>query len=371
MIKKTLQLEGFLFLHKQETMNRTEKIVQFDPNGPGQLGSNLFGLPFDVEESEIVIIPVPWEVTVSYASGTANGPSSVLKASLQIDLFDPDVPEAWKSGMHLLKENEEIKEESLILRNRAEKHIEALASGISLEIGNDPLSSIDQACENMNAYVQSESEKWLKAGKIVGLLGGDHSTPLGFIQTLAKRYPSFGILQIDAHMDLRIAYEGFTYSHASIMYNALKINQVSKLVQVGIRDYCEEEIQVMRNEGERVKTYFDDQLKFDAYQGKLWHNQVNEIISQLPQHVYVSFDIDGLDPKLCPNTGTPVAGGLEYHQAIYLLNALAKSGKEIIGFDLNEVAPGEDEWDANVAARLLFKLCVFTGISKGLFSPVR
>jgi agmatinase len=223
----------------------------------------------------------------------------------------------------------------------------------------------------MNAFVASECVKWLSAGKIVGLLGGDHSTPLGFMQALSKHYPSFGILQIDAHMDLRIAFEGFTYSHASIMYNSLKINQVSKLVQVGIRDYCEEEIQVMRNEGNRVKTYFDDQLKFDAYQGKLWHNQVNEIIAQLPQHVYVSFDIDGLDPKLCPNTGTPVAGGLEYHQAIYLLNALAKSGKEIIGFDLNEVAPGEDEWDANVGARLLFKLCVFAGISKGLFPAAR
>jgi len=364
-------LEGFLFLHKQQPMNKSEKIAQFDPNGPGQLGSNLFGLPFDAEESEIVIIPVPWEVTVSYAGGTADGPSSILEASLQVDLFDPDAPEAWKSGIHLLEENAEIKEQSLVLRDRAEQHIESLASGVPQEHENELLTSIEQACENMNAFVASECEKWLSAGKIVGLLGGDHSTPLGFMQALSKHYPSFGILQIDAHMDLRIAYEGFTYSHASIMYNALKINQVSKLVQVGIRDYCEEEIQVMHSEGNRVKTYFDDQLKFDAYQGKLWHNQVNEIIAQLPQHVYVSFDIDGLDPKLCPNTGTPVAGGLEYHQAIYLLNALAKSGKEIIGFDLNEVAPGEDEWDANVGARLLFKLCVFAGISKGLFSAAR
>jgi len=358
-------------LHKQQTMNKSEKIAQFDPNGPGQLGSNLFGLPFDAEESEIVIIPVPWEVTVSYAGGTAFGPSSILEASLQVDLFDPDAPEAWKSGIHLLEENADIKEQSLVLRDRAEQHIESLASGVPQVHENELLSSIEQACENMNAFIASECEKWLSAGKIVGLLGGDHSTPLGFIQALSKHYPSFGILQIDAHMDLRISYEGFTYSHASIMYNALKINQVSKLVQVGIRDYCEEEIQVMRNEGNRIKTYFDDQLKFDAYQGKLWHNQVNEIIAQLPQHVYVSFDIDGLDPKLCPNTGTPVAGGLEYHQAIYLLNALAKSGKEIIGFDLNEVAPGEDEWDANVGARLLFKLCVFAGISKGLFSAAR
>lgn len=352
-------------------MTKAEKIAQFDPNGPGQVGSNLFGLPFNAEESDIVIIPVPWEVTVSYGGGTAEGPSAILEASLQVDLFDPDAPEAWKSGIHLLEENTDIKEQSLVLRDRAEKHIEALSNGMDQEHGEELLASISVACEKMNALVETETGNLLDAGKVVGLLGGDHSTPLGFMQALSKRYPSFGILQIDAHMDLRIAYEGFTYSHASIMYNALKIPQVSKLVQVGIRDYCEEEIHVMTNQNGRVKTYFDDQLKFNAYQGMTWKEQVSDIISQLPDHVYISFDIDGLDPKLCPNTGTPVAGGLEYHQAVFLLNELAKSGKKIIGFDLNEVAPGEDEWDANVGARLLFKLCVFAGISKGLFPAAR
>lgn len=364
-------MEGFLFLPHPILMTKAEKIAQFDPNGPGQLGNNLFGLPFNAEESDIVIIPVPWEVTVSYGGGTAEGPAAILEASLQVDLYDPDSPEAWKSGIHLLPEDEEIKEQSLVLRDRAELHIEALSKGTLQEHGEELLATISSACEQMNSSVESVCSKWLDAGKLVGLLGGDHSTPLGFMQALAKRYPSFGILQIDAHMDLRIAYEGFTYSHASIMYNALKIPQVTQLVQVGIRDYCEEEIHVMKNHSPRVKTFFDDQLKFNAYNGNTWKDQVAEIISHLPQHVYVSFDIDGLDPKLCPNTGTPVAGGLEYHQAVYLLGELARSGKEIIGFDLNEVAPGEDEWDANVGARLLFKLCVFAGISKGLFQAAR
>ncbi len=352
-------------------MTKAEKIAQFNPNGPGQIGSNLFGLPFNLEESDIVIVPVPWEVTVSYMGGTAQGPEAILNASLQVDLYDPDAPEAWKSGIFLLEEDDSIKEESAVLRDRAEIHIDSLANGTSQEHGDELLSIISSACEQMNAKVKSITSDLLDSGKIVGLLGGDHSTPLGFMQALAQKHPEFGILQIDAHMDLRIAYEGFTYSHASIMYNALKIPQVKKLVQVGIRDFCEEEIHVMQNHKDKVKTYFDDQLKFNAYQGITWKEQVTEIIAQLPHYVYVSFDIDGLDPKLCPNTGTPVAGGLEYHQAIYLLSELSKSGKKIIGFDLNEVAPGDDEWDANVGARLLLKLCVFTGISQGLFSSAR
>ena len=364
-------MEGFLFLCLSILMTKAEKIAQFDPNGPGQIGSNLFGLPFTAAESEIIILPVPWEVTVSYGGGTAEGPAAILEASLQVDLFDPDAPDAWKSGFHLLEDDPDIKEESLVLRDRAELHIEALANGVPQEHAVELLASISEACEKMNAHVEEHTGKWLDAGKVVGLLGGDHSTPLGFMQALAKRHPSFGILQIDAHMDLRIAYEGFTYSHASIMYNALKIPQITKLVQLGIRDYCAEEIHVMQNHADRVKTYFDDQLKFNSYQGMTWKDQVTKIIADLPQLVYVSFDIDGLDPKLCPNTGTPVAGGLEYHQAVYLLSELSRSGKQIIGFDLNEVSPGEDEWDANVGARLLFKLCVFAGISKGLFPAAR
>jgi agmatinase len=95
--------------------------------------------------------------------------------------------------------------------------------------------------------------------------------------------------------------------------------------------------------------------------------QCREIVDALPEKVYVSFDIDGLNPALCPNTGTPVAGGLEFSQAVYLLRSLVHSGKKIIGFDLNEVAPGDDEWDANVGARMLLKLAVFAGLSNGIF----
>jgi agmatinase len=342
-------------------MNKAEKIAQFDANGPGQKESNLFGLPFDAEESDIVILPVPWEVTVSYKRGTALGPEAIHAASLQVDLYDSDSPDCWKKGIHMLPLNEELQGINSELRDRAERHIRSLGEGTD----EDPeiLETINSACEQMVEWVEEQTTILLTQGKLVGLLGGDHSTPLGFLKALSKRYPRFGILQLDAHMDLRNAYEGFTYSHASIMHNALKLPQVSKLVQVGIRDYCEEELAFVKNSTNRVVTFFDEDLKTERYEGTTWKSQVQRIVSELPELVYVSFDIDGLDPKLCPNTGTPVAGGMEYHEAVYLLRELARSGKKIIGFDLNEVAPGSDEWDANVGARLLFKLCTFFSLA--------
>jgi agmatinase len=208
----------------------------------------------------------------------------------------------------------------------------------------------------------------MNKGKLVALLGGDHSTPFGMLQALAEKYPAFAILQIDAHADLRPAFEGFTYSHASIMYNALTIPQVSKIVQVGIRDFCQQEAELIQNSNGRIKTFFDRDLKQARYSGKNWAQQVQEIIAELPNEIYISFDIDGLDPKLCPNTGTPVAGGFEFEEITYLIQEISKSGKKIIAVDLNEVSPGvNDEWDANVGARMLYRICNLMALSNGQF----
>jgi agmatinase len=344
-------------------MTKEEKINAFDPNGVGLIESNIFGLPFSKEESDIVLLPVPWEVTVSYSAGTADGPLAIFEASKQVDLYDIDAPNVWKSGIYMLDADEQIKMLSDNSRAIAEQHIEAIMENIPSLLNNE----IDIACKKLNDWVEENTSKLLQQNKIVGLIGGDHSTPLGYLRTLAKKYSDFGILQIDAHCDLRDAYEGFEFSHASIMFNALKIPQISKLVQVGIRDFCEAEVNLIKQSNGRIQTFFDYQLKESQFEGESWKTQVDRIVKHLPKHVYISFDIDGLDPKLCPSTGTPVAGGLEYQQAVYLIKAVQESNREIIGFDLNEVAPGETEWDANVAARLLYKMCVFTGKSKGLF----
>jgi agmatinase len=142
------------------------------------------------------------------------------------------------------------------------------------------------------------------------------------------------------------------------MYNALdKIPAIEKLVQVGIRDYCEEELDYINNSNGRVKTYFDRDIKNRMFEGETWKQVVDEIVNQLPQHVFISFDIDGLDPKLCPHTGTPVQGGFESEQVFYLLKKVFDSGRKIIGFDLNEVGVSNNEWDENVGARVLYKLC--------------
>jgi agmatinase len=197
------------------------------------------------------------------------------------------------------------------------------------------------------------------------ILSGDHSNAGGTIAgiKMAKPKSKLGVIWIDAHADLRIAYEGFTYSHASIMYNVLStIPQVNKLVQVGIRDYCDEELEMINTSNGRIKTYFDRDIKARQYEGETWKAICNDIIASLPQKVYISFDIDGLDPKLCPNTGTPVPGGFEAEQIFYLFRLLHESGKQLIGFDLNEVSSGShtgDGIDAITGARVLFKLCNF------------
>lgn len=348
-------------------MKKQDKIKNFDPNGIGQLNDGMFGLPFSVEECETVLIPVPWEVTVSYSGGTADGPQAILDASYQVDLYDPIVKDAWKLGIAMDELSEEVRQKSDKWRLAAERYINELANGAD---ENDAelkkiSTNIQAECVWLNNWVKERCLHYLNQNKIVGLIGGDHSTPLGMMQALAEKFGNFTILQIDAHADLRNAYEGFEFSHASIMFNALKINQVEKLVQVGIRDYCEEELNLM-NSHPKVKTFFDRDIKYAQYNGDSWDRIVNRIINELPQNIYLSFDIDGLDPKLCPNTGTPVAGGFEVEQILFLLEKIVKSGRKIIAFDLNEVTPGVgNDWDANVAARLLYRICNLVAMSNG------
>lgn len=344
-------------------MTKQDKINQFDPNSVGDVNANVFGLPFSTSESETVLIPVPWEVTVSYGGGTVNGPEQIFEASFQVDLHDPFVKDAWKMGIAMDDINETLKDKSDTYRPVAEVIIDRQCNG-ELATAIAEIKDVDAACAEMNAWVKQRSLHFLKQNKTVGLIGGDHSTPFGMIQALSEHTGEFAILQIDAHADLREAYEGFEFSHASIMYNALKINQVKKLVQVGIRDYCQAELDIINQSKGRIKTFFDRDIKQHLYQGKTWDAICKEIVAELPQHIYLSFDIDGLDPKLCPGTGTPVAGGFETEQVLYLLEQIVAAGKTFIAFDLNEVG-GEDEWNANVASRLLYRIANLVAYSQG------
>ena len=331
--------------------------MHFDPSGPAS-GDGIYGLPFSPEESRVVLIPVPWEATVSYGAGTARGPEAILEASRQVDLLDRETGRPYEGGIAMVAASKEVRAWSEEARALARPVIEAGGAGQNPAL-QSACSAVNALGERMNAWVEVETEAWLGKGKLVGIVGGDHSVPFGAIRAVARKHPGVGILHIDAHCDLRDAYEGFRWSHASIMYNVFReIPEVSRIVQVGIRDYCDAEDTLIRENPTRLRTYFDADLKRKLFDGEAWNRIAGRIIADLPQDVYVSFDIDGLDPALCPHTGTPVVGGLSFGEATALLRTIGESGRRIVAFDLNEVAPdpeGKSEWDGNVAARLLYK----------------
>lgn len=346
-------------------MSTSKALLQsFDPNSIGIDNGNLLGLPFDYESAQVIVLGVPWEVTVSYRAGTAAAPQRILEASRQLDIFDFDDPEGWKQGIFMSEIPAHIQQKNAVVRQDAARIIQTLEQGEQIESHPELvqlLQAINQECQTVNQWLYEQAQKAIAQGKQVGVVGGDHSVPLGYLQALADQYPDFGILHIDAHADLRDAYEGFEFSHASIMFNALQLPQISKLVQVGVRDLCHDEVNLIQRSQGRVVPYYDSMLKEKLYSGFSWLDICKQIVAELPQQVYISFDVDGLDPKLCPNTGTPVPGGLELEQTFCLFREVVNSGRQIIGFDLVEV--GNAEWDGNVGARIVYKLCNLMGLS--------
>ena len=348
-------------------MSRKIKIENFDPNGVGVHNGRFIGLPFDREEAKVVLIQAPWDVTVSSSSGTCLGPANILESSYQLDLFDDFVEDAWKMGLYLEPQDQTLLDQNKHLRETAETYIEALEGDqeISLEM-IAARNKINLACKDMLSQVEEKCTSILDNKQHFGIIGGDHSVALAGIKAISKKHTHFGILQIDAHMDLRKAYEGFEYSHASIFYNAMQIQEVDKLVQVGIRDYCEEEVVFAKKEKERIKVYTDTMMQESIFKGANFDQICTEIIDQLPEDVYISFDIDGLMPNYCQNTGTPVPGGLSFAEAKYLIKKLVLSNRRIIGFDLCEVAGSGHKYDGNVGARIAYLLSNYMGKSQNL-----
>jgi agmatinase len=344
--------------------------MPFDPNAAALEDSGIFGLDCSFEEAQLIFLPVPWEATTSYGGGTSKGPQAILEASRQVDLFEGEVTNPYEAGFHLLTESESVRKWNKKAKKHAQKIIKKGGEiGKSKELKKS-LEEVNALGEKLNNFIFVETQKLLKQKKRVGIIGGDHSVPFGALKAIAEKHPSFGILHFDAHSDTRIAFEGFKWSHASIMYNVLEnIPQVKNLVQVGIRDFCEQEFDYCHQQKSRVSVFFDQQLSQEKFEGKSWKDITQKIIASLPQEVWISFDIDGLDPRFCPHTGTPVPGGLDFNEAIFVISSLVRSGRKIIGFDLNEVSPSpdkDDSWDANVGARLLYKLSAWMMASQEL-----
>lgn len=335
----------------------------FDPSGVAIRNGQFLGLDVSLQDARMVLLSLPWDVTTSYRPGTVNGPEAVLNASYQLDLYSPYLENVADVKLHTLELPEIWRKKSAEARKDAEAYIHFLEEGgdpsDSPEM-QDKLAACNRICRELHAWSQKIAAEHLRAGRCVLTLGGDHSVSLGPIRAAAEHYGELSVLHFDAHADLRAAYEGFEDSHASIMFNVMRDPKVTRLVQVGIRDVSEFEIAFIQKD-KRVKTFFDWTLKEREGAGESWKSICEDIVSQLGPKVYISFDIDGLDPKLCPNTGTPVPGGLEMHQATQLIQAVVKSGRQVVGGDLVEVAPGTDnEWDGNVGARTLFQMMIAT-----------
>lgn len=335
----------------------------FDPNAAAPPGSGIFGLPTTPSESLVHVLPVPFDATTSYRKGAARGPEAVLRASRQVDLFDLAYARPYEAGIALLEVDPDIP--------RWNAEATALAQPIIDRGGADPgdataqraLARVNELCAALNTRVAALAGRSIAEGKLVALLGGDHSVPFGAFAAAAARWPGLGLLHVDAHSDLRLAYEGFEWSHASILRNAMeRLPGIARLVQVGIRDLCEEEFEWLASHADRAGALFDRELAECRAEGGSVRSLVRRAIAPLPDNVWITFDVDGLDPMLCPNTGTPVPGGLSWGEALLLLDEVVRSGRSIVGFDLNEVSPGladaedHDSWDAVVGARLLYKL---------------
>lgn len=342
---------------------------KINPNNQAT-GQGIYGLPYLEKESKVVYLSIPWEATTSYGQGTSLGPLAIFKASFQMDLFDLDFLDPYAVGLFMRPSpikiknwNKKAKQEAQkIIKNQDKKKNKSLLQS---------LTTVNELSDKLNQWVYEESCKIIKNNQIPIVVGGDHSTPFGAIRAYGQKYSNLGVLHFDAHSDTRQAYMGFLHSHASIMRNVLEnIPSISKLVQVGIRDFCEEEFHYTQNNPQRCKVYFDQSLQRRKQGGESFLQIAQEIAASLPQEVYISIDIDGLDPKYCPHTGTPVPGGLDYQELITIVYAVYKSGRTIVGFDLVEVAPSQDkmknEWDANVGMRLLYKLTAFTLASQQL-----
>lgn len=355
-------------------------MTTFDPDGAAT-HDGIYGLPHGIDEARVVVVPVPFDATTSYRDGTRNGPAAVLEASRQVDLHDMDFGDPWRAGIAMLPLAGKLPRDVARLNRRARPHAEkVLAVGGRVEGRPQLVRALDlanDACGELNAMVHAEVAAILQRGQIPLLLGGDHATPFGAIQACAELHPGLGILHVDAHADLRDAYEGFTWSHASIMNNVVtRIPSLDVLVQVGLRDLGGAEHAMIRERrgkgtprrvrpaGARIAAFFDAELQGAKHRGRSWVSLCRRIVGELPRRVYVSVDVDGLDPRYCPDTGTPVPGGLDFAELVTLLRTLVASGRRIVGGDLNEVAPSPRskpadwgaDWNANVGARLLYKL---------------
>ncbi|HHT9117638.1 MAG TPA: agmatinase [Candidatus Hypogeohydataceae bacterium YC38] len=264
-----------------------------------------------LEKSRVVILPVPYDSTSSYKAGARDGPRAIINASRNMELFD-----------------------------------EELLEDISL-VGIHTLPELMPDCHGPERTIQKvyqATREMLEQGKILVTLGGEHSISLGSIRAYKERYPGLSVLQIDAHLDLRGSYAGTPYNHACVMR---RVSELCPLTQVGIRSFSEEEYDFVKEKG--LEPFYQSLINN-------WGDWPEEVIERLSREVYVTIDLDGLDPSIMPSVGTPEPGGLGWHETLRLLKRVAEKRK-VVGFDVMELCPDPTNVAPDfLAARLIYKL---------------
>jgi len=269
----------------------------------------------DPDRARYVVLPVPYEGTVSYAAGTAAGPVAIIEASTQVELYDEELG------------------------------AECVAAGVAtlppVEPADDPAAMMDR--------VRAAAEPLMRQGKFVLALGGEHSITVALVAAAREAWGEVSVLHVDAHADLRDTYGGTPHSHACVMRRVLDITP--HLVQVGVRSVSKEEVDACP---EQVARFITPQVIEDD------PNWVERALERLTDRVYVTVDVDGLDPSIAPGVGTPEPGGLTWRQVLRLLRRVA-SEREVVAADVVETCPipGQNLTEF-VAARLAYKIIAYT-----------
>lgn len=277
------------------------------------------------ETSRFVILPIPYEGTVSYGKGTAKGPAAIINASTQVELFDEEL------------------------------------QGEFFQVGVFSAEAMDcqgAKSEEVQQRVEKTSSKLLADGKFVLALGGEHSISAGLVKAAAKRWPNLSVLHLDAHADLRDSYQDNKYSHACVMRRIRDLSVPT--VSVGIRSYSLEESEFLNSSGnQREQIITAGEIAKARHDGSVSDQWIDRVLAGLTEKVYVSVDIDVFDPSQAPGAGTPEPGGLDWYEITGLLRRVSQN-KQIVSADIVEVIPkAAGEVTEFLAARLAYKVIAY------------
>ncbi|MFN8442719.1 MAG: agmatinase [Caldilineaceae bacterium] len=280
---------------------------------------NFLGLPEECssfDAARVLILPIPFEATVSYGHGTVKGPKAIITASQQVELYDREYDRevALEYGVHTLP---------------------------ALKLSEKPAKAVKQIAEATEEAAQS--------GKLVVGLGGEHTISVGFGRGILRALDRpITIVQLDAHSDLRDEYEESSFSHACIARRLLEDERVEQLLQLGIRSVCPEEVAFARANPERVRVWYSEDVHANGWQA--------EFIRRIQgKQVYLTIDVDGLDPSIVAATGTPEPDGLTWREAMDILQTLVTHAT-VVAIDCVELAPIKTHHASDFAvAKLLYK----------------